>query len=154
MISAPAANGTRPARGVNPWSSDEVARLIVTNAVGLVMLLAAWYQTAGVGQMRTALTWLCLGMAGLITAAVANGLWLLRGLRAIGLAGADVISPRSTATPALSSLPDSGAGFVSGPQMSHYHRPACPLVIGRELTVAARAAHEGAGLSPCGVCEP
>jgi hypothetical protein len=160
MTSAnPTALARRPAKvlgSLGPWSDDDVSRVVLTNVAGLALVLAGWYESAGTGSTRTGLAWLCVSLGGLAAAGVANGLWLLRGLRAIGFAGVAVLPPPKTSAPAIF-IPDAkrrGLGVVSGAGMSRYHRPGCPLVVGKAVTASDRRALEGSGLSPCGVCEP
>src|SRR5947199_77054 len=54
-------------------------------------------------------------------------------------------------TAGRASRPDA---LVAAPNMTRYHRRACPLAAGKTVRPATRAAHERAGRRPCGVCQP
>jgi hypothetical protein len=47
-----------------------------------------------------------------------------------------------------------GATLVASARMTRYHRPDCPLVVGKPAVAMTRQAHERSGRRPCGVCEP
>jgi hypothetical protein len=145
-----------------PWSSDAFTRLLVSNAVGLMMIIAGWYEASGAGAIRAQMGWLNLALAGLVIAGVANGLWLLRGRQAMSLAGAVILSPPqgystvrpSTALPTSKSHRNGRGYLVAGNGMTRYHRSECVMVAGKEVWQTGRAQHERAGLRPCEVCEP
>src|SRR5579862_9341127 len=76
----------RESRGIPPWTSAELSRVLVANFVGLILIAVSWFQVAGQLTSRDQLAWLNVGIVGVAVAGVSNGLWLLRGRRNIGLA--------------------------------------------------------------------
>jgi hypothetical protein len=147
----------RESRGIPPWSSVELTRIIGSNAIGLVLIAISWYQVAGDVTVRDQLAWFNVGIIGVAIAGVSNGLWLLRGRRHVGLARIMVLPDRPRRV---------GAGWddrlaedlenkpVASKTMTRYHRASCPLVDGKATTATTRRAHERAGKIPCELCEP
>jgi len=134
------------------------------NAIGLVLILAGWYQAADLAPrtanqpIRTSLTWFCVSLAGLLIAGVANAMWLLRIFVAIGpVRDVDVV-PGPRVSPVAVQARGTSRGntglLVSGDGMSRYHRADCALAAGKRTSVAGRAAHERAGRAACAVCDP
>ena len=125
-----------------------------TNSIGLVLIIAGWYQASGEVTVRGQLTWLNVSMVGLGVSGWANGMWLWRGRQVIGLARATMLPLASNRkgprpTPAL---PESS--LVTGPGMSRFHRPSCPLVAGKDVSGETLAHFERRGLTACDVCQP
>jgi hypothetical protein len=138
-----------------PWTSDHVVRFAVGNAVGLVLIAAGWWQLADLGIVRDQLRWFVVCLTGLGVAGVTNGIWLLRGQRAVTTARvemADALRSRRTAAAAPATV--NGHGYVSAPATARYHRVGCALVAGRAVESGVRAAHEAAGRRPCEACHP
>jgi hypothetical protein len=141
--------------GFGPWSSEHVARLLVAELVGLVLVLVGWWQAAGSGSVRTGLAWLNLCLAGLVVAGVGNGLWLLRGRQVVTLARVEVLGvPASAETPVVVPSSNGHGGLVSGSGLARFHRPGCVLVAGKGVEVATWVSHDRAGRRACEVCEP
>jgi hypothetical protein len=130
-----------------------VVRIVVANAVALVLLVAGWYHAAGAGDVRTQLTWLNLSLAGLAVSAVSNGLWLLRGRQVVGLARVAMLPDVPKRHANTSTLAPPGA-VVTSKGMTRFHRPGCPLVAGRSVRDGSATALVERGLSPCEICEP
>lgn len=147
----------RESRGVPPWTSAELSRVMLSNALGLVLIAVSWYQVAGQLTTRDELAWLNLGILGVAIAGVSNAMWLLRGRRNVGLARVMVLPdvPRRTRS-AWSDrrVDDREETPVASAAMTRYHRPDCPLVDGKKTTATSRRAHERAGKIPCELCEP
>jgi len=138
-----------------PWSADHVVRFAVGNAVGLALVVAGWWQLADLGVVRDQLAWLMVSLAGLGVAGVTNGIWLLRGQRAVTAArtemtGAVRARREAAAVPAAAN----GHGLISAPSTARYHRAGCALVAGRPVEEGGRGAHEAAGRRPCEACCP
>jgi len=136
---------------IAPWSPEGLARLVLTNGAGLVLLALGWYQASGQVTVRGQLTWLNVGLAGLGVGGVANGAWLLRGRQAVGMARSALLLDRGDASPPPQG-PDETP--VTGPGMTRFHRAACPLAAGKVVSPAPRAEHVRRGLAPCEVCDP
>jgi hypothetical protein len=147
----------RESRGIPPWTSAELSRVVVSNAVGLGLIGISWYQVAGQLTTRDQLAWLNVGILGVAIAGVANALWLLRGRRNVGLARVMVlpdVPPRAAASWNNRLAEDLENQPVASAAMTRYHRPSCPLVDGKTTTAASRRDHERAGKIPCELCEP
>lgn len=127
----------------------------MTQFVGAVLLLVSWWGASGTTRLRDQVTWVNVGVAGLIVSGTGIALWLLHGYRAVGerqrllLAGLETAPPPDTATTG-----EGDAALVSGRGMTRYHRTDCPLVAGKPVRRAARHVHERAGRRPCGMCMP
>jgi hypothetical protein len=137
---------------IAPWSPEGLARLLVTNGAGLVLVALGWYQASGQVTVRGQLTWLNVSLAGLGVSGVANGAWLVRGRQAVGMARSALFQDRSEASAPPHPGPDDRP--VTGPGMTRFHRATCPLAAGKVVSPAPRAQHERRGLVPCEVCDP
>ena len=142
------------ASATRPWTPDHVVRFAVGNAVGLVLVAAGWWQMADLGVVRDQLTWFVVALAGLGVAGVTNGTWLLRGLRAVTAARAEMTDALASRRTAAAPVSTNGAGYVAAPATARYHRSGCALVAGRPVEAAGRARHEAAGRRPCEACRP
>ena len=133
-----------------PWSPDQLARVIVGNTVGAVLVAVGWYQCATTGEVvRSRLTWLSVSVAGLAVAGLANGLWMaaIRARVAVGrdVAHGEVARLVPSVLPAGADVADV---VVSGAGMTRYHRPACELAGQGDQGPVRPAAPHGA---PAGV---
>jgi hypothetical protein len=150
-------------RSFLPWTSDNVVRLLVLDLGALTLIIASWYLISGSTSLREQMAWLKLALIGLALSGVANGLWLMSGRRAIGLARVQVLGRLQSAVGAervdqeqmidSQAVPRDDTVFV-GARMSRFHRRGCPLAHGRELTGASRAELVDRGYQPCELCEP
>lgn len=145
-----------------PWAFDHVVRFAVGNAVGLVLIAAGWWQLADLGIVRDQLAWFVVSLAGLGVAGVTNGIWLLRGQRAVTAARTEMTRSlaerRAGAQAAATAANGHGVGrgqeLISAPATARYHRAGCALVVGRKVEEGGRATHEAAGRRPCEACCP
>jgi len=137
-------------------------RALAFNAVGLILAIAGWYNAAGSDQPRTQLTWIEVGVAGFAIATVGNGMWVLRGRRALGTAARELFGPDLSellppARTVATITPTEPDVLVSAPGTIRYHRPECVLLRGHvhsALDRRARSAHERTGRRACEVCQP
>jgi hypothetical protein len=144
-----------PHGSTRPWAFDHVVRVAAGNAVALLLMATAWWQISALGIARDQLAWFVLSLAGLAVAGATNGIWLLRGQRAVTgarteMAGALAARRDAAAVP----VPSNGHGLVTVPATARYHRVGCALVSGRAVEEAGRSAHEAAGRRPCEACRP
>jgi hypothetical protein len=147
--------------GFLPWSSDQLARLIVADAIALGLIAGGWYGTSGEGLPQHQLPWVAMALGGLVLGGVANALWLLKGRHLVGISRVNLL-PSGLVESLRVRRAGGGTGvrghldavLVSAPGMQHFHRAWCPLAAGKPCTDATRAEHERSGLRPCGVCEP
>jgi len=137
-----------------PWTADHVVRFAVGNAVGFVLIAAGWWQLADLGIVRDQLAWFVVGLAGLGVAGVTNGIWLLRGQRAVTAARQQMVDGLRARREAAAPVATNGSGYVAAPATARYHRSDCALVSGRAVEAAGRARHEAAGRRPCEACRP
>jgi hypothetical protein len=136
------------------WRRSDAVSLLAADAVAVILLAVAWWGTSRAVTASRQDGWFSLGMAGLVVAGMAHGLWLLAGRSAVSrraraLAFADLAVQAGrfvdSRTPAV---------LVGDATLAHYHRSGCRLAAGRPVTVAERGAHERLGRRPCGVCRP
>lgn len=141
-------------RDLGPWSSDHLFRMCAANGIGIVLIVAGWWQAAGKAEVAGQLTWTNVGLVGLGIAAAANAGWLYRGRRAIGLARVMLVpGVRSQTRVPVHGAPVNRDRVVVGRSMSRYHIATCPFVDGREVDTVERTAI-ATTLAPCEVCEP
>lgn len=158
---SPAALRAAGADGFGPWTSADLVRTAVCNAVGLLMVGVSWDQAAGQTLIRNELFWLELGLLGVAVAATGNALWILSGRRHVGLARTVVLphrrprpAPAGPARSAQAADPGGNTDLWAGPTMTRYHRPDCPFLQDKAAQPASREDHQAAGRMPCELCEP
>ena len=123
---------------------------------GLVLIVAGWYGAAEEVSVSHQLPWLNLALVGVVISTATNGAGLLRGRQRIRrrirlLREALEKDVRLTRAATVES-PDSY--LVAAPGMRYFHRPDCPLAVGKPVRKRARVAHGRANREPCRVCEP
>jgi len=148
-----------PAGRRAPWDTGDLVRLIAVVAVGGVVCTVAWTGASGHAELRDQTGWVAVGVAGFLVAVAGQGLWLLRGRRALSAHAAAVMVEAAALTPA-------GAGsarpmavapaqrLVAADGLRHFHHPDCPIAAGRSWSALPRRAHEAAGRTACGICQP
>jgi hypothetical protein len=146
----PNALGRRDQHKWYPWRADDVTRAVLGQVSGAAMMVAAWFEASGQVTVRGELTWLNLGLVGLIVCGVSNALWLLQGRRNVGTARVLLLPDPATAT--AGGLYTAGSDLrvtVKAPGVTTFHRPDCPLIQGKP-TVARGARSNRV---PCQVCQ-
>jgi hypothetical protein len=150
-----------PGSRSSPWSPELLIRVLSFNAVGLILAIAGWYNAAGSDRPRTQLTWIEVGVAGFAIAAVGDGMWVLRGRRALATAARELFGPDLAELlpqpPGAVDAPVDAAALLSAPGTIRYHRPGCILLRGHQaeaMDLRSRAAHERSGRRACEVCQP
>jgi hypothetical protein len=71
-----------PVRVPLPWGRRHVIVLVALNVLGAALIGVAWFWSAGRAEAQTAP--LNLAVVAMVVAGAANGVWLMRGRRAIG----------------------------------------------------------------------
>jgi hypothetical protein len=138
-----------------PWTGGEIGQTIILQTVAVGLVVVAWYGASGSTSPRSQLSWVCLGLLGVVICGAANATMIASGRRSL--------SQRQQA--ALVTLDGALASWappvvrdehrVASPASHLYHRPGCQLIAGRDGVVAARPVeHADAGRQPCGWCEP
>jgi hypothetical protein len=139
----------------DPWSNDYRIRLIIANALGVVLIGIGWYQARGLSSVRTEISWLELSIVGLVIAGTANALWLLRGRQVVTLARVAVFAdiPRRQTTAAADHAHTQVTDVLVWAQgMTRFHRPDCLLVVNKRFQRLTDTDTES--LNPCEVCSP
>lgn len=143
------------------WTTDDVLRWTGTTAVGFVLFAVSWYLAAEQAHSASQIGPANLAVAGLAVFGVANGLWLMRGHRAVrDRARRSAVNPDlSTAVLDDGPLEPARSTAVAeevlvAAQGVHYHRPDCPMVVDRRVNRASRNEHEHHGRRRCGICRP
>ncbi|GAA5108238.1 hypothetical protein [Haloechinothrix salitolerans] len=134
------------------WRDGDIITVAVTTAIGLFVLIGAWFGASGSGSVSQQMGWLNLGVAGVTVFAAGNALWLLRGRRAVGERRASLVwldtDEDEQAAPSRAVATES-SHLVCIPGAARVHRADCPLVADKHVEPA-----DMAGCRPCGVCTP
>ncbi|MDQ1500564.1 MAG: hypothetical protein QOI86_3904, partial [Actinomycetota bacterium] len=130
-----------------PWTGADVTVTAVAAAVGVAALLVSWAGSSTATALGQQTTWIGVGIGALLAASAAASYWLLQGRRAVVRRRADWVVREAASAGVREQL-------VSLASMTRFHRGECPLVAGKPVVAANRAAHEREGRRPCGVCRP
>jgi hypothetical protein len=160
-----AASGQGTASGGLLWGAEDLIRWVLGVGAGGIVIVVAWYVCSGDATLNRQIGPLDAAVAGLVFAGLGNVMWLLRGRRALGERRRALLPdlvPRDGAIGHSADAHVGGAGsagvegdlLVGGEGMMRFHRPDCPLAVGRSWAVVTRQLHEEAGRLPCGVCDP
>ena len=130
----------------------------LASVAGLVLIVAGWYGAAEEVSVSHQLPWLNLALVGVVVSTATNGVGLLRGrqrirrrIRLLRETLANDMGGRLTVAPAAESR---DSHLVAAPGMRYFHRPDCPLAVGKPVRKQTRVAHGRANREPCRVCEP
>ena len=144
--------------GRAPWRNGELVSLIAGVAVGAAVFTVAWIGASGHAELDDQKGWLVVGVFGFFLALAAQGLWIVRGRRAVATHAArvmgDVASLTTTPAGAVARPVQALEQLVAADGMRRYHRADCPIARGRGWSPLPRPAHESAGRTPCGICQP
>jgi hypothetical protein len=153
--------------GIGPIPLIERQGLLVVgggSVVGLGVIVFAWHRAHTVSAASAAIDAVAVGVVGLMIAALAAmaGTFLLRRLVSLRRSRyfaffeiarlsrkAEAMTLSGVAVP---SMGDSAAVVYSG-ELTRYHRPGCPAVIGLAVQSTTRD-QLPLGLQPCGLCDP
>jgi hypothetical protein len=136
-----------------PWTTADVTVLLGGDAAGLAVILLAWYEASGQRAPSGQTAWIAGGVAGIILAGLANASWLVRARRSIGARRAHALVSAETRV-ARQPQPTTTTQVVRVPGARRYHRPSCPLVVGKVATAVTPADEIASARQPCGVCAP
>lgn len=147
----------------SPWRKGDLIRAAVITGLGLLVMGISWYGCAGRLYWNDQLSWIAFGVLGTVVSALGMTSWLVAGFRAVRAEerlmmselGIDVLTPLGSLAPTTSV----GAGqsnrerFVTAPDMTLFHLPACPAVRGKDVgaLAALRAVDRR---QPCQICMP
>jgi hypothetical protein len=142
-------------RGPVPWKVGDLLVVYATTAIGIVLVLAAWFQASGEVHLNDQVGWATVGSAGVIVLGAGNLAWLLAGRRSVGALRRAVLAaaPVAGAEPAeaVLAMPDA---LVAARTMTRFHRPDCILVAGKSVQAHSLDTHRRRGRRPCDVCAP
>lgn len=138
-----------------PWESSDAVALFAFQAVGIGMVLAAWYGSSVTTGPFDQVVWLIVGVLGSIVSAFGGLVWLLNGRRRVGERFWLVAGAIPTGRPAELRSAQGDTGLpVAIDGTSTYHRPSCLLVVGKTTRSMSESEHRGAGRAPCRMCSP
>lgn len=143
-----------------PWTADQRVALVVGNVLGLAAVVTAWWGASGSDSANRQIAWLDLAIFGVVVAGAVNGVYLLRGYRAVRLARTSIFVPATSASPTSAAARTRSAArggaerfvFVAG--TTRFHRADCALVSGKPTTGGTRTSQEKAGRAACEICQP
>ena len=145
-------------RAFRPWTTEDLFRLLIGDFGALALVVTSWLEASGEVTVRHELAWLRLGIVGIGIAGFTNARWLLAGRRVVGLGRTMILpsrtdpglgSARRTTAAEPAAFGDAVVAVAGAAGVSRYHRPDCPLVIGKTTTPSP-----GLGFAPCEACEP
>jgi hypothetical protein len=141
-----------------PWTFEHRLRWLASSVLGLGLIFAAYWGASGTGNDQRQVFWLNVCALGALVAGAGNGIYLLRGHRAIRLARQAIFLPPlpvdASAGAARRAAPVAGGRLVAVPGTIRFHRSECPLVIGKNFTAGVRDCYHAEGRLPCEVCRP
>jgi hypothetical protein len=143
----------------NPWQTRDLVRSLWVTTIGAVGIFLCWYGAGGEEHWSDQLPWLVGGIAGTVLGLLGMVGWLLSGFRTLHAeewaARRELQAVLDTSVAGAAHAEQlTDAVFVTGPGVSHYHRPDCPLVRGKPVTPLGSEAIHGPVRTRCGVCSP
>jgi hypothetical protein len=143
-----------------PWAPRDITRVLAVSAAGALIIGIAWFGSGGTTSLSRQLLWTVVGIGGVTVAAVTQGTFVLaafREIKARRLAvmndAAALVRPFDTEVPTVLEHSADTDDRVAAAVMTHFHRPSCLLVTGKDVPLHGTAEdHVAAGRTPCGVC--
>jgi len=134
-----------------PWKVDDFARLARFEIPSLIAIVACYIGAKHTETWDNQLYWVVGAIAAMLLAGAGWTGWLLVGSRALRRRQRQLAEV--TVRFGLRKSPQASFEVtVTGPKMTHFHRPDCPLARGRKVTTATAEEQLARGLTPCGVC--
>ena len=128
------------------------------SASGAVSSLVAVFYGADEEFQYALAPWLNLALVGVVISTATNGAGLLRGRqrirRRIRLLRETLESDMGGRLTAAAAAESRDSHLVAAPGMKYFHRPDCPLAVGKPVRKQTRVAHGRANREACRVCEP
>jgi hypothetical protein len=137
---------------LSPWSGVESLRAMAFAGASAVIVSGAWLGAEREPSLRAQIPWVVVATAGFVVGSFGAVSWLLRARVAI-LTRRDELFAFAMYPDAAVAATKPGA-VVVGPRPGKYHRPACPLAVGRGWPSVAVPQAVGERREPCGVCAP
>lgn len=142
-----------------PWRVADIIRFYITTLLAALVIAIAWWAASGTADVSSQSAWTMVAIGGLIIAGTGNVLWILAGRTIVALRRRQLVVLPETISGAVAPdaveppAEDAGA-LVATESMTRYHRPDCPLAVGKDARAATLNAHRKRGRRPCGVCNP
>jgi hypothetical protein len=118
-----------------------------------------WFGASGTLTLSHQLLWAVLAITGAAVAAVMQGMFVLDAFRVIKarrlaiMTDLAALAPAGAAAESRVVATDDVNLRVAAAAMTHYHRPYCMLVDGKDVSLHGSAdEHAAAGRTACGVC--
>jgi hypothetical protein len=142
-----------------PWSLPSDARTtLLTTTVGVGLLVFAWWESSGTGNLDHQTTWVALGVLAVFLIGMGTLFWVLSGLRALRLRCEELMNrienAELVAVPRTTGRSVTASPFVAIEGSGRYHQEDCLLIQGKEVHPVPSGARTLDGLQPCEMCEP
>jgi hypothetical protein len=141
-------------RAWSPWSPGEGLQWGAILIVGHIVCLVAWWLVSREAGFQHQARWAALSMAGFVVVAYADVSWLLRARWAVLQRRRSLLPDEEPTTVTAFVAPTQEGIVVLGEGLDHFHRPDCPLAVGKNWPTYDRDRALAAGKRPCGMCEP
>ena len=148
-------------RASSPWRSTDVLAVALLHLVGASLIIVGWVTSLDGVSLARQTGPLDAAMAGVAVSGAAHVLWIVSGRRAVLQNRRRLLAAVQTmaVAEAAPGVRRKGAGsraerLVAAARMTHYHRPDCVLVTGKNVADETRATHQRANRTPCAVCAP
>jgi hypothetical protein len=138
-----------------PWTPRHTQTVAVGYVLAGAALLGALRGASGATQVRNQIVWVTIGVIAVGAVAGAELWWLLIGRRAVGRAQRVLIEslPQHQDSNVVIAV-RAPARVVAATAMTHYHRPTCLLVRGKNVSELTAADIARTDRRPCDVCGP
>lgn len=149
----------RPLAG-SPWRRGDLYRLLLWQALGLIVIVICWFFCSGSITWRHQAIWVAISVVASAAAAAGGAVWLLRGFAAVARERRQIrldIAARyglGARTETVSDGATDGAadgGYVTADGMARYHLSTCDVVRGKATRRVLDPLAES--LRPCGMCQ-
>ena len=140
-----------PSWGPLPWQPGELLALLFGLLVGAVAVLLSWVGASGTLVYSHQLTFIAVGIGGVIVSGLGTCVWLLAGFRSVRERQRVLASELGSrvAAPERGLHPAESVHLVTAAGMLHAHRSSCQLVRGKTVSPVT------GNLQPaCGMCQP
>jgi hypothetical protein len=128
-------------------------RLFVLEVVALAIVVVSVLGTQRSTTAQDGLSWLSLGILAVALAGLVSAYWLASASRSLAATRRTIHRRVLTVIGATDAQAQTETNLAAA-GMRWYHRPGCPLVLGRVARAEAPAVHVRAGREPCRVCQP
>jgi hypothetical protein len=139
-------------RGPEVWTRGQLVLLAALNAVGAVALLVAVARARSLDDLGDQLTWINVGVVGLVLALFANGTFVVLGRRVVGQYRRRLLPDALAAVDPADHRTHDGELLLWVPGTNRVHRPTCLFVLGKEAEALTPAEGDRRRLLACEAC--